>query len=100
MLVMRLCFRLKVRGKAELPRAGPVIYVVNHTSYLDPMALAAALGWGRLRQTCWMAWTGFIYAGPLRRLLAGLAQVVPVDPDRRAAQGGGVAGGGGGLGGG
>ena len=93
MLVMRLCFRLKVRGKAELPRAGPVIYVVNHTSYLDPMALAAALGWGRLRQTCWMAWTGFIYAGPLRRLLAGLAQVVPVDPDRRAAQAVRLAGG-------
>ncbi len=86
MLLMRLCFRLKVHGVAHLPRAGPVIYAANHMSYLDPMVLAAALGWQRLRQTCWLAWAGFMFAGPVRRLLARLAQVAPVDPDRGAAQ--------------
>ena len=36
---MTLCYRLKCRGRENLRFDGPALYVANHNSFLDPMAL-------------------------------------------------------------
>ena len=75
-------FRLRVEGMEHLPEEGPFVIAPNHVSYLDPFAIAAALGYRRLRQTYWGGWAGAAFGNPLFRLVSRLAQVVPVDPDR------------------
>ncbi len=86
-IAMRVGFRLGVKGKERLPPGGPLVLAPNHASYLDPFALAAALGWRRLRDTYWAGWTGRMFTGPLPRLLSRTARVVPIDPDRGPAAG-------------
>jgi 1-acyl-sn-glycerol-3-phosphate acyltransferase len=38
--------RVRVEGRENIPQSDPVIFVSNHTSYFDVMALAAGLGAG------------------------------------------------------
>ena len=86
-LAMHGLFRLEVRGTCRLPPTGGIILTPNHASYLDPFALAAALGFARLRRVYWAGWTGKLFTGPLTRVFSRAAQVVPVDPDRGPAAG-------------
>ena len=81
---MRCLFRVRAEGLENLPRQGPYVLTPNHVSYLDSLALAAALGPDRLRHTYWAGWTGVVFSNPLARLLSRLAQVVPIDPSRSA----------------
>ncbi|MBN1868932.1 AMP-binding protein [Candidatus Sumerlaeota bacterium] len=80
-LLVKAMFRLRVRGRENLPVAGPYVLAPNHTSYLDPFVLAAALGFRRLRGTYWGAWIGAAFANPFNRWVCRLAQAVPVDAD-------------------
>jgi long-chain acyl-CoA synthetase len=80
--LMRGLFRLRVEGLEHLPDRGPFLLAPNHVSYLDSFALAAALGYPRLRQTYWAGWTGAAFGNPLSRLFSRLAQIVPIDPQR------------------
>ncbi len=57
-MIMRGLFRLQVKGLEHLPEEGPFVLTPNHVSYLDPFAVAAALGYRRLRRTEWAGWTG------------------------------------------
>lgn len=84
-LVMRLGFRVRVTGRERL--AGDHVFVItpNHASYLDPLAVAAALPWSRLRKTYWAGWVGKMYAGRISRFLSRATRVFPVDPDRDLA---------------
>ena len=84
-VLVRALFRLRCSGLENLPREGPYIIAPNHTSFLDPVALAASLDPGLLRRTYWAGWTGIVFKGPIRRALARLAQAVPIDPRRGAA---------------
>jgi long-chain acyl-CoA synthetase len=77
-VVMRGLFRLRVEGLEHLPQEGPFVITPNHSSYLDSFALAAALGYRRLRQTYW-AGAGAAFSNPLNRLVSRLAQAVPVE---------------------
>ena len=83
--LMRTLFRLRCSGLENLPAEGPFVIAPNHTSFLDPVALAASLDHRLLRYTYWAGWTGVVFKGPIRRALARLAQVVPIDPRRGAA---------------
>lgn len=83
--LVRLGFRLRVEGLEHLPETGPLVITPNHTSYLDPLVVAAALPWKRLRDTYWAGWVGIMFKGPLTRLVSRAAQVFPVDPDRDLA---------------
>jgi long-chain acyl-CoA synthetase len=82
---MRIFFRLQVAGRPPLERDIPMLIAPNHTSYLDPPAIAAALPWRRLRKTFWAGWVGVLYAGPFTRFVSRACQVIPVDPDRDLA---------------
>ncbi len=83
-LIMRSAFRLHKAGGERMPQA-PFVLVPNHTSYLDPFALAGSLDYGLLRNTFWAGWTGILFGDPLRRLFARLTQVVPIAPERATA---------------
>ena len=74
----------RVEGLEHLPEQGPFVLVSNHVSYADSPALAAALGYRRLRQTYWAGWTGVAFRNPLFRLMSRLAQVVPIEQGRAA----------------
>jgi long-chain acyl-CoA synthetase len=82
--VAHLALRPVASGVGHLP-AGPALIAPNHASYLDPLAIAAALPWRRLRRTYWAGWAGIMHSSPLRRMLSRAAQVFPVDPDRDLA---------------
>ena len=84
-LVMRQAFDLRIAGLEHLPARAPYVICANHSSYLDPFALAAALPYPRLREIWWAGWTGILFAGPLQRAFSRVAQVIPVDPDRAVA---------------
>jgi long-chain acyl-CoA synthetase len=81
-LVIRTLFRLRVDGMENLPRQGPFVVTPNHSSYLDPLVVAAALPPQHLNQVCWAGWTGIMFGGPFSRLLSRATRVFPVDPDR------------------
>ncbi len=81
-VLMRRFFHLRVRGIEHLPKQGQFILTPNHSSYLDPFVVAAALDQRRLRQTYWAGWTGVMLNNPLSRLLSRVAQVVPIDHRR------------------
>jgi 1-acyl-sn-glycerol-3-phosphate acyltransferase len=41
-VILKLAFRMKVRGREYVPKKGPFILASNHVSYLDPAALGVA----------------------------------------------------------
>lgn len=45
---LRVWHRVRVEGRARLPRAAPFVLIANHTSHLDALVVAAPLAW-RLR---------------------------------------------------
>jgi len=83
--LMRLLFGVSVAGLENVAGDEPLVIAPNHASYLDPLALAAALPWRRLRRTYWAGWVGVLYTGPLTRFVSRATQVMPVDPDRDLA---------------
>ncbi len=87
-LVMHGCFRLRVRGSDRLPSEGPFVITPNHASYLDPLAVAAALPHRLLAGTCWAGWARTMHKGPVFRAVSRATRVFPVDPDQDL--GGGV----------
>ena len=82
-LLMRLFFRLRVRGREHLPRDGQYVIAPNHVSFLDPFALAAAIPLSELDKICFAGWTGIAFGNPVFRFGSRLARAVPID-DRRA----------------
>jgi long-chain acyl-CoA synthetase len=83
--MMRSFFRLRCSGLECLPAERPFLITPNHTSFLDPLALAASLDYSLLRSTYWAGWTGIVFKNALRRAAARLVQAVPIDPERGAA---------------
>ena len=79
--LMRSLFRLSIRDQHHLPQKGPFILTPNHVSYLDPLAVGAALPQHELKRTYWAGWTAIMFANPLMRLVSRAARVIPIDPE-------------------
>jgi long-chain acyl-CoA synthetase len=79
-LLLRTLFRLRVRGLEYLPDHAPYLICPNHLSYLDPLALAAALPWPVLRQTYWAGSADILFSSGWRRALSRRGRVLAVDP--------------------
>lgn len=73
---VRVTTRLKVSGKENVPPEGPLIVIANHTSFLDPLLIIAALG----RRVMFMAKKELFQVLVLGRLIATLA--FPVERGR------------------
>jgi long-chain acyl-CoA synthetase len=82
--LMRLLFRVQVKGRENFPHDRPWIMCPNHVSYLDGFVLANALSWPQLRETYWAGWTGIVTANPLMRFLSRLGRMLPIEPARAA----------------
>jgi long-chain acyl-CoA synthetase len=82
--LVRVTLHPTVTGTERLP-AGAALITPNHASYLDPLAIAAALPWRRLRRTYWAGWVGVMHTSPWRRFVSRATQVFPVDPERDLA---------------
>jgi long-chain acyl-CoA synthetase len=78
-VVMRVAFRLRVEGAENLPRNGAYIIAANHTSYLDPPSLAAALPWHALRRVYWSADRTLLFSNWVSRFLCRAMRLFPVD---------------------
>jgi long-chain acyl-CoA synthetase len=85
-LIMRGPFRLRVTGRQNLPTDGSFVIAPNHTSYLDPLAVAAALPSSLLDRTCWAGWAGKTHKGPVWRTISRALRVFPVNPDQDLGQ--------------
>ena len=79
-LVLRTLFRLRVEGAGYLPPHGPYLICPNHASYLDPLALDAALPWPVLRQVYWAASPDILFKSRRRRVFSRTVRALPVDP--------------------
>lgn len=78
-LLLRTLCRLRVEGRDNLPKDGPFVIAPNHTSFLDPPVIMAALP-GRLRQRVY--WAGadqVLFETAPRRAFSRLFNVFPVD---------------------
>jgi long-chain acyl-CoA synthetase len=78
-LTMRLMFRLRATGQENIPNDGPFILIANHASDLDPLAIAAALSWWRLRRIYWAGDIGRLFQYGWQRLFARASHMFPVN---------------------
>ncbi len=78
-LMMRLLFRVELRGAEHLPDRGPYMIAANHVSDADPTVLAAALPLRIMRQVRWGGNAARLHAGPVRRFFARALHIFPVD---------------------
>src|SRR5690606_26173411 len=69
---------------AALPSSahGPCLITPTRCSYLDPLAVAAALPPFLRRRTCWAGWAGKMHNGPDWRAASRLLRVIPINPDQ------------------
>ena len=80
-LLLRIVFRLRVRGLEHLPHEGPVLLAGNHTGFLDGPIVMIMLP----RPSSFLV-KSELYSGPFARVLA-FARQIPVRrgaPDRTA----------------
>jgi long-chain acyl-CoA synthetase len=76
---MRLFFGLRVRGLEHLPSARPLLLASNHVSDLDPLVIAAALPFRRLRRVYWAGDMVRVFGNPFLRPLCRAVHVYPID---------------------
>jgi long-chain acyl-CoA synthetase len=75
-----LWFGFRVSGVEHIPRHGPAILCPNHQSYFDGFFVAAALPFHALRRMFFVGAAEY-YQTPMRRRMARLMNILPVDPD-------------------
>ncbi len=71
---VRLIHGLEVRGSESVPRAGGVILVANHKSYLDPPLVGSLLP----RETAYLA-KRELFSNPVARLWLKNSNAIPID---------------------
>lgn len=83
--LMRALFRLRVHGAEHLPERDPYVIVANHVSDLDVLVVAAAVPYRRMRRVHWSGDRARLFGGPIRRRLARMLNIFPVDERAPAA---------------
>jgi long-chain acyl-CoA synthetase len=79
-IIVKVFFRLKVKGTGNLPESGPYIIAPNHTSYLDGFIVAAALPQESFRHLYILGLQNF-FTGRLKESFARIAHVIPIDTE-------------------
>ncbi len=76
-LVFQMGFRLGVTGVDHLPLNGPFLLAANHTSYLDPFVIVAAVP-AMVSRRLYSIGLQTYFRGALMQWVARLARVIPV----------------------
>lgn len=71
-VILKVVFRLRVRGGENVPETGPVLYVLNHQSHLDPVIAGMAV---TRRHTNFIAKSGLFSNRLFGAFLKGLNSV-------------------------
>ena len=79
-VLMRLWFRFRASGIENLPARGSFLIAPNHLSALDPIAVGAAIGSRRFKQTYWGGWVGILYKGRISSAFSHAMRILPVEP--------------------
>ncbi len=79
-VLFRTALGLKATGRHHLPEKGPLLICPNHESYLDAFVLLSVLPYKIFRSTFFLGYSMFFNRG-IMKLIARLANIVPVDPD-------------------
>jgi long-chain acyl-CoA synthetase len=79
-IVFRPFLRLRVCGTENFPEKGPFLICPNHLSYLDAFVLISVLPFHIFKRVFFVGYSEY-FANRFTRLLARLANIVPVDPD-------------------
>jgi long-chain acyl-CoA synthetase len=77
---MRLWFRFRASGIENLPAEAPFLIAPNHLSALDPIAVGAAIGSRRFKETYWGGWVGILYKGRISSAFSHAMRILPVEP--------------------
>ena len=67
---LAIYFRLQVRGREKIPKAGPFVLVGNHSSHLDAIALSCALPLGQWSHAYAAAAQDYFFRDFFRSLVA------------------------------
>ena len=78
--IVRLVYRLEVRGQEHVPPVGALIVTANHDSVLDPFVLAAAIS----RPTRYLG-KAELWRVPLLRFWLDSVEAIPVERGRSDA---------------
>ncbi|NWG12140.1 MAG: AMP-binding protein [Acidobacteria bacterium] len=84
-VLLKVSCRMEVRGKENLPRDGPFLICPNHLSYLDPFAVMSVLPHRIFRKVFFVGASEYFTTWYMK-VLARLANIVPVDPDGHLLQ--------------
>lgn len=83
-ITLSACYGLKIIGRENLPESGGLILAANHTSYLDPPVMGAAVP---LRHQVYFMAKAQLFNSPLFGSLISAVGAFPVkrgEPDRKA----------------
>ncbi|NOZ12205.1 MAG: 1-acyl-sn-glycerol-3-phosphate acyltransferase [Acidobacteria bacterium] len=83
-LPVKYYFRLQLSGRENLPAADkqPVLFALNHQSYLDPILFSAAIP-SKIAKNTWFIAKDKYFNSPFRRWFAKSAQVMLIHPRMR-----------------
>ncbi len=84
-LLSVIFFRLKVKGRENLPREYPYLICPNHLSFLDAFFVVAPLPYRVIKRIFFLGYADYFNRGILS-FLGRLIKVIPVDADRHLRQ--------------
>ncbi len=79
-LISKIFFRLETQGLENLPQNGPFLICPNHLSYIDPFIVLCVVPYRVFRKVFFVGDSEY-FRNRFMKLLARLANIVPVDPD-------------------
>jgi long-chain acyl-CoA synthetase len=80
LFAFRLFWRLKIKGKVNLPSQGPYIICSNHASFLDGFVIFSSIRLNHATNTFFLGLSD-ILEHPLVRWAIKLARLIPIDPN-------------------
>ena len=79
LLVLKIFWRLEIKGRENLPRDKPFILCPNHASYLDGFVAASSVGMKRELNLFFLGYSVY-FQHPLVKWAVKIARLIAVDP--------------------
>ena len=76
--IFKIFWRIKVEGKHNIPKAGPFVFYVNHSSYLDGFITAITVPFSVRLNLYFLGWKQ-IFEHPTIKWSNRMARLIPID---------------------